>query len=360
VRQLRDRDFLEDVDGDLFCVIGNVHPPGRAICYLKYVKGSVEKAVRAKWGRGGELYSRILPHYSALGYVEAREFLKAKKPSYVRFDEVYNIELTEVPLEKVARHYKPEERLRELSSGKSLDKLEQHALELAALIADESGVKLDDMGVSGSILLKIHNPEFSDVDLIVYGRANSLRVKEVVNEFLNLSIKGFERPKGDMLKAWAEDIVRIHPSLSLNEAMKLYSAKWNRALYKGRQFSIHPVKLEAEVREAYGDRIYKPVGEATVKCKIADDTDSLFLPCSYAVEDVQVLSCSISGKLDIREVISHEGLYSDIASRGEYVVVRGKLEEVYYNRSGDFYHVIHVGSYEMRGQDFIKPIRWRL
>ena len=67
----------------------------------------------------------------------------------------------------------------------------------------------------------------------------------------------------------------------------------------------------------------------------------------------------VVGKLDIREVISHEGLYSDIASRGEYVVVRGKLEEVYDNRSGDFYHVIHVGSYEMRGQDFIKPIRWQ-
>ena len=360
MRQLRDRDFLEDIDGDLFCVIGNVHPPSRAICYLKYVKGSVERAVRAKWGRGGELYSRILPHYSALGYVEAREFLKAKKPSYVCSDEVYNIELTEVPLEKVIRHYKPEERLRELALGKDLDRLEQHALELATLVADESSVKLNDMGVSGSILLKIHNPEFSDVDLIVYGKENSLKVKEVVNKFLNLSIKGFERPKGDLLKVWAEDIVRIHPSLSLGEAMKLYSAKWNRALYKGRQFSIHPVKLEAEVKEVYGDRIYKPIGEATIKCKIADDSDSLFLPCSYAVEDVQVLSCSIGNKLDIREVISHEGLYSDIASRGEYVVVCGKLEEVYDNKLGVSYHVVHVGSYEMRGQDFIKPVHWQL
>lgn len=357
MRGLRDRDFLEDSDGDLFCVVGNVHPPGKAISYLKYVKGVAERAARVKWSRGGQVYARILPNYSAVGYLEAQAFLRSRKPHYVTYDQFLGIELTAVPMESVVKHYKPEERLEELSSSSSLDDLERLALELVLLIADESGVSLSNFGVSGSLLLKLHNTAFSDIDLVVYGKENSVKVKEAVTQLLDACDKGLSRPEGEALRRWAEDVSKIHP-LSLEEAMRLYGSKWNRALFKGRQFSIHPVKLESEVAETYGDLICKPAGWAKVRCKIIDDSDALYLPCEYDVGSVVVLDTNSKAELKVRKLVSHEGLYSGIASKGEEVIAYGKLEEVCDRRAGEKYHVVHVGSYEMRGLDFIKPLSW--
>lgn len=61
---------------------------------------------------------------------------------------------------------------------------------------------------------------------------------------------------------------------------------------------------------------------------------------------------------DVREVTSYEGFYSDLVSAGEEMVVRGKLERVEDNKSGEVYHRILVGSQEAQDTDYIKPAVW--
>ncbi|MEM3980080.1 MAG: hypothetical protein QXF79_02340 [Ignisphaera sp.] len=355
MRRFRDRDFIESIEGLLFCVIGNIHPKSRVLAYLKYVP-SMESSIRTKWSRSGVMYGRILPFYSAIGVKNTMEFLKKNYPHYIVFDEHRSVELIEVSREFIKKHYKPEERLKEVIENPS-DPLEAMTKELVEKLSRESGVSVNFFGVTGSILLKIHNPSISDIDIIVYGNENAHKVKEALLRLYDDDSSGFARPSGEVLEAWANDIIKIHP-LSISEAKLLYGRyKWNRALYKGKQFSLHPVKLESEVDEEWEQKKFRPLGIATIKAKVVGNSDSMFMPAIYKVDNVKVIEGnSVASKVSM--VVSYEGLYIDLADLGDEIVAKGKLEEVVDLRSNEVYYQVTIGTYEAQGKDFIKPIKW--
>ena len=350
-----DKDFIETVEGLIFCVVGNVHPPAKAIAYLKYIP-KYASGVRIKWSRSGVFYGRILPYYSAEGVFKVMQFMEEHYPDYIVHDDVLGFKLIEVPQDKVKMHYKPEERLAEIIKSPN-DPLEEQVAELISIISEKSGVPSHSMGISGSILLKLHNLKFSDIDIIVYGRDESLKVKEALLELYADPRSDLKMPSGETLERWAKDITKIHP-LTFEEAKILYGKeKWSRALYKGRQFSVHPVKKPEEVEEEYGDKIYRGMGLVKAIVKVIDNSDSIFLPAKYIVDDVRIIEGP--AVKDIVEVVSYEGLYSDLAESGEELVVHGKLEHVKDLKNGKEYHRIVVGSFEAKGRDYIKPLRWR-
>jgi hypothetical protein len=57
---------------------------------------------------------------------------------------------------------------------------------------------------------------------------------------------------------------------------------------------------------------------------------------------------------DVKEVVSYESLYDNLAQVGESIVARGKLEQVVDRKTGHEYHRILVGSPEGRGLEYIK------
>lgn len=340
----------------MFAVIGNTHPVGKIVAYLKYIPG-YQSNIRVKWSRNGVQFGRILPYYSATGVAQTKEFLQKNYPHYIVFDKYRSIELIEVPISYVKKHYRPEERLREIMEG-SRDPLEEMVLELVARVSEESGVSMESFGVTGSILLKIHNLVYSDIDLIVYGMENSYRVREAIKKLLGAPNSGFYRPSGEVLEEWARDIARIHP-LSIEEAKLLYSKyKWNRAFYKGRQFSIHPVKVESEVNERWEDRIVKPKGLVKIRAKVVDSSNSIFMPAVYSVDNVEIIDGEAPPK-PIRYVVSYEGLYMDLVEDGDEIVAFGKLEIVEDLKASEEYLQVTIGTFEAGGRDYIKPVAWQ-
>ena len=355
MRGFRDRDFIETTEGMLFCIIGNVHPVNRVIAYLKYIP-HFKSEIRTKWSKDGVMYGRILPYYSAMGVEETKAYLKNKYPDYVVFDKYRAIELIEVPKDRVKKHFKPEERLKELAKDPR-DNLEEMALNLVRRLSKEAGISIDDFGITGSILLRIHNIRYSDIDIVVYGVSNGWKLRNTLKKLFNEGDPEFSLPKGETLEKWAKDIVNHHP-LTIEEAILLYSRyKWNRALYKRRQFSIHPVKLENEVDEKWEDKIHKPLGLIRARATVVDASDSLFMPATYVIEDVEVLK-GRKPHLDITRVVSYEGLYIDIAGPGDRIEVFGKLEEIHDLRKDEKYCQITIGTVEAKGQDYIKPLKW--
>ncbi len=353
VRKFRDRDFIETREGMFFCVIGNVHPRNRIISYLKYVPWEVKGAKRLGWRRNGREYGRILPHYSALGVQKVKDFLKHFFPNYVYFDKYLNIEIIGIPVNEIKTHYRPEVRMQEILK-KSSDELEADVAFLARELASAGNISKAYLGVTGSILIKIHNPKFSDIDLIVYGRENALRIKNSISNLINQN-KSFRRLDEITKKRLAKEISQIHP-LTLHEAYKLISERWYNGFFRGRFFSIHPVKLEREVNEIHEQKIYRFKGIVTIKCKVEDASESMFLPSKYLVKEVRFLDGREVNNL--REVVSYEGLYCDAAANGDIIYVRGKLEEVNDLTTSETYHRVQVGSFEARGSDFIKNVRW--
>ncbi len=343
-RGFRDRDYIETIDGLFFAVIGNVHPNDRVFAFPKYVPSH-----RGKWGKGRRRYRRLVRYYSASNVMKQIEFLRGRYPEYLFRSEPLRMTFFAVPLERIAKHYRPDERLKDLFRTDDLDNLEKKAVELASLLCDDSGISLDSLGITGSILLDVHNVSFSDIDLVVYGRDESRKIKEAL---LRLYARGaVQKLQGTRLSRWCREMSTVHP-LTLNEARMLYSRKWNKGVFKNTIFSIHPTKTEEEVSERYGDEVYKSHGIVEARAKVVDTTDSYFLPSIYLVDCVQLQG---SGKFNkVHKVVSFEGLYADIAESGEWLVIRGKLEDVL-DRSGRLkYQRILVGSPQARGYDFLK------
>ncbi|RLE49837.1 MAG: hypothetical protein DRJ21_02115, partial [Candidatus Methanomethylicota archaeon] len=83
MRKFRDRDFIETIEGMIFCVIGNIHPKDRVISYLKYVPWEAEGAKKLGWKRDKNEYGRILPYYSASGVMKVKEYLEKFFPQYI-------------------------------------------------------------------------------------------------------------------------------------------------------------------------------------------------------------------------------------------------------------------------------------
>lgn len=343
-RLFRDRDYLETVEGLFFTVVGNVHPTNCVIAYLKYVP-----SLDGKWGRDRR-FKRVLSYYTVPMLLDTVSYLKQYYPHYVAFFDELGIEMSAVPLNKLLRHYRPEVRLQEMIVNPK-DQLEAMAVDLARAIADEADVPLDDLGVTGSLLIDIHQP-FSDIDLVVYGRESAVKVREALLRLYKEPRRGVERLPKERFEELLERRQRLF-HLSKREAEIICLRKWNRGFFRGKDFSLHPVKKEDEVREAFGEFTYRPVGLATIRGVVADSSESIFMPSRWLVEDVESLNgVSVEG---LTELCSYEGLYMGIVNEGEKFEARGKVEAVYHRKRLNHYRLL-IGSPEAQGHDYLKPI----
>jgi predicted nucleotidyltransferase len=86
---------------------------------------------------------------------------------------------------------------------------------------------------------------------------------------------------------------------------------------------LHATRADAEIREAYGDRRYTPLGRAVAEARVTDADESMFLPAVYRVAAVRWLE---GGSGALEEVVSFEGAFGGAADAGDRIVVTGHLE----------------------------------
>jgi predicted nucleotidyltransferase len=347
MRGFRDRDFLQTPEGFYFCVIGSVHPLDRVISYIKYVPS--ESGV---WGDQKQKFQRILQKYTIPDLLKTFQFIEKSYPQYLFHSVENNITITAVPHDCIRTHFMPEKKLEKLRQIKQLDSLQQKLLRFTDHLAQISNVSLDSFGVTGSLLLGIHQPAFSDIDLIVYGVEDSWALRNALTEQRGTET-GLKYLKGKALEDWCLKKTQQYP-LSAQDALKLYQRKWNLGFFEDKYVSIHPVKLESEVTENYGERTYTPMGQVKIQAVVSDNVDSLFLPAAYNVEDVMFLSGP--EVTEVAEVVTYEGLYDSLAENGETIQVKGKLEKVTDKTNNQQHYRVVVGSAEGKGTEYIKNV----
>jgi len=346
MRRFRDRDFIQTSEGFFFCVVGSFHPPDRVISYLKYIPAEF-----SVWGKGKKRFKRVMRTYTISNLLETFNILSRNYPHYLFHSSFYNIKMTAVPHRHIAKHFKPEEKLAQLFRAQRLDSLQEKLTKFTSFLAETSDISLSFFGVTGSLLLNIHSPEFSDLDVTAYGLKNSLALKNALTTEYALPDSRVQRFKGENLKAWCEAKARNYP-LTFDDALKVHERKWNIGLFENTRFSVHPVRLEHELAEKYGDKTYYPMGAVTVRAVVCENTGCMFLPAVYCVRDVEVVEGPSA--VDIEEVVSYEGLYDNLVEVGEAIKVRGKLERVVDTKTGREHHRVLVGSPEGKGMEYIK------
>ncbi|MEE9585756.1 MAG: hypothetical protein V3W09_02525 [Nitrososphaerales archaeon] len=344
----RDREFLRTPEDLFFCIVGELHPQDRAISYLRYTPSS-----QGLWSRGGKHYGRAMPSYSITHLLRNIDLLKKTYPDYVFHSDVFNVEISAVPRRHIIQRYISQVKMKQLSEMKRPDILQKRAVELAAYLSETAYVPPESFGVTGSVLIDLHNLKFSDIDLTVSGGENGLKLKDTLPHLYTDETSQLKSIPKPVLKKWYKEKVDTH-HISLNEAKAIQKRQWNYGSFKGTVFSLHPVRSKSEITERYGDHHFHPVGIVTGRAVISGVSESLFNPHIYRVETFKVQEGTDAE--DIREVVTYSGLYGGIYEEGEEVSVHGKLEYVEDTRKGGTYHRVLVGSPEAGGHDYIKPI----
>ncbi len=344
-----DRDFLQTEENFFFCIVGYVHPPDRVLSYLKYIPGD-----SGKWKLDKQALQRVLPYYSAQAVLNTFEFLKKNYPKYIFFDKQNNLEFSAVPHPHIKQYFSTQERLRELFSIGKLDSLQKKLVAFVGELSELSGVSKEAFGVTGSILLNIHNPKFSDLDVTVHGGESSILLKKTMREIFGATTGEIRQLDEKDAKRWQKDKAERF-GISQEDAEALFMRKWNMGLYQNTRFSIHPIRNLNEINERYGDKEFIQMGDVKIIAEILDDSEGMFLPSKYEISDVEILA---GNKFDdIQEIISYEGLFDAVAERGEKVSARGRLELVKEKKRGKKYYRVVIGSRKGTSREFISVIR---
>jgi len=309
-------DYIETIEGFFFTVKGLFHPRDGVIAYLRYIP--YERGSRRL---GSRTYTR------AYDPDETTEFIRKNAPQYLSYSPEKGLTLQIVPREKIAHVHKPRERLSELIvQPKTI--LEEDTAKFASLLSSQSGVPIQDFGVSGSVLIGLATPE-SDIDLVVYGRDEGKRVykalKEIrrpvgnINPYNNVTIEKIVKSR------WSDTDIDLGKLREIEIRKLLHGRAYNRDYFI--RLVKNPAQVEAEVES-------RPFMKVKMRAKIVGNEESIFTPCIYQVQESKLIDVDLSYEVD--ELVSYRGKFTEQGSRGELVEAMGMLEKVTYNKMSLF------------------------
>jgi predicted nucleotidyltransferase len=253
-------------------------------------------------------------------------------PNHVYFCPFRQKEVISTPINFIKRVYVPRKCLTSLKKIRNKDSLQKTTLDLIELLSSESSVAPEDFGVHGSIALNMHTVE-SDIDLAVYGAQN------------------FRKLEGTIAKLVEEGTLTYVISNRL-DAARLYKGR-----YLNKIFMYNAVRKPEEVNSKYGTHKYLPVNPVRFQCTVKDDSEAMFRPAIYKIENYEpVHSASmLSEDKTPKVVISMIGCYRNVAKRGSKIEVSGMLERVENVKTGEIFYQVVVGT-GINEDECIRPL----
>jgi predicted nucleotidyltransferase len=325
----REGELIKTRDNVIFDIKGLVHPPNKVIAFPRYIPSP-----QGTRGSQKDLYGKI---YS---FSERFKFLEQNMQNLIVHDAVFDETLCEVPIDTIREHYKPIKKLRLLRTSKTLGDLERKAVQLAEALKEAADIPWHAIGISGSVLVGLHTSK-SDIDPVVYGVENCHRAYAALENLLKDDASKFKPYSREELQALF-DFRSKDTIMSFEDFARVERHKAFQGMFDGTDYFIRFVKDWSQVTEQYGDVCYKNAGYAKITATIADDTEALFTPCTYGIEDVTVAE---SAKLEpIKEIVSFRGRFCEQARKSEAVTAQGKVERVTDKRKEHEYYRVILGN----------------
>lgn len=342
-----DKDFIQTVEDFFFCIIGYIHPPKRISSYLKYIPSN-----SGKWKLKNQNLKRVLPYYSAQAVLDTLQWLENNYPQYLFYDRNSDMVFSAVPFRFIKNYYSTRQKMREILALSKLDSLQNKLILLISTISRLSDVPLDAFGVTGSILLNIHNPDFSDLDVTIHGYENSLKIRQTMKDIFEKGHPELSPLDEKEAERWQKDKAKRF-GMSQDEAKLLFKRKWNMGVFNETRFSIHPIRNLNEIEEKYDDKAFIQKGRIEIQAKIID-SQALFLPLKYRITKVEILK---GEKVEnIQEIVSYEGLFDTAVEKNEFVKAKGQLELVKDNKRKIEYYRLVIGSKQGNSEEYILKI----
>jgi len=309
----REGDLIETFDGNIFDVKGLVHPRDKVVAFIRYTPHS-----EGERRRGKVAYRKVYPLH------ERYDLLREKFPQYLVSDKVFGELLCEVSVKSIKRHYQPTAYLKRLRRARRRDTLEDVALRFAKLLKNTADISWDSLGVSGSLLVGLHTAS-SDIDIVAYGSQNCYRVYEALKRLIaeeKSPVKSYNRSELKSLFGFRSK----DTSMSFEDFVRTESRKILQGKFEGHDYYVRCVKDWHEVNEQYGLILYRRAGYTTIRAVVTDDSQMIFTPCHYEIDDVDVVEGSKVKAIE--EIVSFRGRFCEQARKGEVVKAQGKIESV--------------------------------
>jgi len=325
--RLRDRDAIITKEGLIFRVFGYSHPSNAYICDAEYAPAEIFKSDDPKAFRTNEKHV-FYKFYEDEGW----NFIKNNFLQYMIFHEMLGKKVVSVECHNIVEVRRPNEELRKLTETEPKDELLAALQNVLKLITKHSGLSIKNFGVFGSLLHGFYHPKFSDIDLIIYGRENTVKLCKTLQESYkdrhSLLRNEFESEESIRGKNWR------FQNYSPKEFVWHQQRKMFYALFKDEKgeriikTEFEPVKDWEEIGNIYSsETIIVQKGWTKMFARVIDDQDAPFIPSVYGIEPITVLH-GTSGAKKVTRIVSFVEEFRMQAHKDEKVCVEGNLEEV--------------------------------
>jgi predicted nucleotidyltransferase len=325
---LRDRDGILTREGLIFRVFGYSHLPNAYICDAEYASANIFQSTDPRAPREGkdQLFYKFYND-------EGMKLVAKKYPQYLVFHEMLRMKLVGVNENVISKARKPEERLAALLETGPTDELLRAMQRVLNIALENSGLKTQNFGVFGSMLHGFHHPKYSDIDFIIYGKTESAKMRQTLEELYGQYDSGLrnEFESDDVMK----DKCWLFKNFDVKDFIWHQRRKMIYGLYDDRASSgrvikaeFEPVKAWREIASEYDPEVrIVQKGWTQIKARVTDDADAPFIPSVYGIQPLEVLSGSRDA-LEAVRVFSYMEEFRQQAQNDETVMVEGNLEEV--------------------------------
>jgi len=284
---IRPKDYISIDDKLFFAVVSEYQEGDSALTWLRYVKD--ENGMRK------------------LNSEEAGKLISESYPEFILYSEYADIELHGIPLDSVQHVHRPDQGVAHLLNLTSPDKIQKDAVNIIKLLLSE-GIKQEVLGITGSLLLETHN-EKSDIDMVIYGREQFFKVREIVQQLLRS--RKLE-PLSDVM--WQDAYQRRNCTISFDEYHTHELRKYNKFVSGSTKVDISMVPENYE--RVYENGPYKKIKRDKIEAIVIDDIYAYDFPARYLIEHEK-----------FNEVVSYTATYVGQAVKGERIEVAGYIEQ---------------------------------
>ena len=357
--------LIDTTDGFQCKSYANEHPQGCIIVKPKYVP---KEAIAGEGLKYRFLFEKCLVRFNLFAKKEnlknyVSQFRK-KFPDYIYDCPLTNNWFFVVPKNKIKAVHDCRKGLRELLNvpEKDLDPYLRLVRELVDFLA-KSGVDSKNLGITHSTLLGNYTPGKSDIDIVIYGKANGWKILDYLKNANHSKLHW--KTDGE----WAEYYKEHKTSESLHfteqEYVRHMSRKRYEGMFGGTVFTLFTVEEPNETWFKWGEEKYEPVGTATINGTVSSHYNSHVRPGFYEIENGSLLKNEsgikkFDGKIPIKRVVTYSIPFVQQAIQGEKIKACGLLELVTPKKAKPYYRIV-IGYFDAylndrREKEFLKVV----
>jgi len=325
--KLRDRDAPITKEGLIFRVFGYSHPSNAYICDAEYAAAKIFKSTNPKALRnqGRHVFYKF---YEDEGW----RFIQKHFPQYIVFHDMLHRKVVGVYDHDVENVRKPYESLETLIEMDSKDKLLAALENILEFTTQHSSLSTKDFGVFGSILHGFYHPKFSDIDLIIYGKRNFVRLYETLQEVYGNKFSPLrnEFETGDSVreKRWNFQNYSLKEYIWHQRRKMIYALFTDERGGRVIKTEFEPVKNWEEINNEYdAETRVQQMGWTKIFARVIVDRDAPFIPSIYSIEPLKVLN-GARDAVEVNRIISYVEEFRMQARKDETIYVEGNLEKV--------------------------------